>query len=116
MRILRLDLLDPVSKLSIQCTDSFRHGIACAAVLTREENAPKGEAIKSPMRQITSTIDTTVLPPAIMAASRLRAAARIARSALPAACAVFCTEYSACPSFFKSAFEKLSETEYWSSL
>lgn len=39
MRILRLDLLDPVSKLSIQCTDSFRHGIACAAVLTREENA-----------------------------------------------------------------------------
>ena len=37
--VLRFDLLDSVSKLSIQCTDSFRHGIAGAAVLTREENA-----------------------------------------------------------------------------
>ncbi len=38
--IKKLTLIDIATvKLSIQCTDSFRHGIACAAVLTREENA-----------------------------------------------------------------------------
>ena len=60
-----------------------------------EKKIPKGDTIRSPIRQITSTMATTVLPPAAIAASKLWAAAMIARSARPAACAVFCTAVSA---------------------
>ena len=65
-----------------------------------EKNIPNGDAIRSPIRQMTNTIERTVLPPAIIAAARLLAADRITRSARPAAwdafCAVACAAFAAC--------------------